>query len=193
MKGIMLDRKSYNDGVQEVMTHNNISSIPLLYNNEVECRASTSNNSLRFVIQCLYHRHSMSIIAVSSPLWRMCNANSRASSVNKIFPIHVFTIITYINQFLSRPYPFLDSPSSGLRTPCIGLQIPLTLSFRLLTTLPPFTRRFLAAFPLSNNCAFCRTCSLERFLTQIALVTVLAEEERIGGENVEGEVGVGAM
>ena len=90
-------------------------------------------------------------------------------------------------------YPSRLIPLNGLSAPCMGLQIPLTPSFPLLTTLPPVTRRFFAPFPSRNSSAFCNICSFDRFRTQMAFVIVVPLEGVIAGEKVEGEVGEGAM
>lgn len=109
----------------------------------------------------------------------------------KLFPSS--HLLPLFSNALPPPYPSRLIPRNGLSTPCIGLQTPLTPSFPLFTTLPPVTRRFFAPFPSRNSSAFCNICSLDRFRTQMAFVMVVPLEGIIGGEKVEGEVGLGAM
>ena len=140
------------------------------------------------VVVCIFYN-----LVFRGKMWT-CGSTKAARMDKTLLVKHFERIICYSEpQPTSMLYPFGPIPASGLSTPCIGLHTPLTPSFSLLTTLPPFIRLFFAALPSRSSSAFCRICSFVRFRTQIALVTVFAEEERDGREKVEGELGDGAM
>lgn len=76
----------------------------------------------------------------------------------------------------------------GALAPCIGLQMPLTPSFKLLTTLPPFTLLNFSPFASLKSSAFFSTCSFAKFRTQIAFSLPLIYVPRmIGCRDGRGE------